>query len=60
MNFVIEQYKTAVTNWYDKTKQAIQLGYANRISYSNIVLLDLRKERNAFEKLNRIHRFINT
>ena len=29
--------------WSNKTKQAIQLGYANRTIYSNILLLDLKK-----------------
>ena len=29
--------------WSNKTKQAIQLGYANRIIYSNILLFDLKK-----------------
>ena len=29
--------------WSNKTKRAIQLGYANRTIYSNILLLDLKK-----------------
>jgi len=48
-------------HWSIRTKQAIQLDYANRKIYSNIFLFDLkkRKEQNTFVKLNRIHRFIN-
>ena len=32
-----------LANWSNKTKQAIQLGYANHIIYSNILLFDLKK-----------------
>ena len=39
-SWVLRRY--AVTLWSNKTKQAIQLGYANRIIYSNI-LFDLKK-----------------
>ena len=39
----LKAYLSAGSIWSNKTKQAIQLGYANRIIYSNILLFDLKK-----------------
>ena len=39
---------TCISKWSNKTKQAIQLGYANRIIYSDIFIIRSKEK-------NRVH-----